>query len=121
MLGVKQIDQARQTDQISKFAKPTFAQHRAYVSFAAKARAQVRAAYGRYPLIGDRPGQCLVSDGFETRIRRADKAKPIQTKIFAIHTLGHVCAFSAPLMRLVCGGEPTLSHEDRQPPLDMFF
>ncbi len=44
----------------------------------------------RYPLIGDRPGQCLVLDGFKTRIGKADKAKPIQTKKFAIHTLGHV-------------------------------
>jgi hypothetical protein len=34
--GVKQIDQAWQTDHVSKFAKPTFAQHRAYVCNAAK-------------------------------------------------------------------------------------
>ena len=60
---------------------------------AAKARARGRAALGRYPLIGDRPGQCLVSDGFETRIGRADKAKPIQTKKFAIHTLGQSATF----------------------------
>ncbi len=45
---------------------------------------------GRNSLIGDRPGQCLVSDGFETKIGRADKAKPIQTERFDIHTLGHV-------------------------------
>ncbi len=73
----------------------TFAGHSTYVRNAAKARAQVRAALGRYPLIGDRPGQCLVSDGFETRIGRADRAKPIQAKKFAIHTLGHLCAFAA--------------------------
>ena len=47
---------------------------------AAKVRDQGRAALGRYPPIGDRLGQCLVSDGFETRIGRADKAKSIQTK-----------------------------------------
>ena len=63
-------------------------------SFAAKARARGRAALGPYPLIVDRLGQCLVSDGFETRIGRADKAKPIQTKKFAIHTLGHVPTFA---------------------------
>ncbi len=59
-----------------------------------KARAQGRAALRRYSLIGDRPGQCLVSDGFETRIGRADKAKPIQTGKFAIHTLGHELPFA---------------------------
>jgi hypothetical protein len=42
-------------------------------------------------MIGDRPGQCLVSDGFETKTGRADKAKPIQTGKFAIHTLGLGC------------------------------
>ncbi len=66
-----------------------------YVGNAAKARAQGRAALGRYPLIGDRLGQCLVSDGFETRIGRADKAKPVQTKKFAIHTLSQTATFSA--------------------------
>ncbi len=65
-----------------------------YFCKAAKDRAHVRAAYGRYPLIGDRPGQCLVSDGFETRIGRADEAKPIQTNKFAIHTLGHELPFA---------------------------
>jgi hypothetical protein len=48
-------------------------------------------------MIGDRPGQCLVSDGFETKTGRADKAKPIQTGKFAIHTLGHERAFASPL------------------------
>ncbi len=62
---------------------------------AAKVRDQGRAALGRYPLIGDRPGQCLVSDGFETRIETTDKAKPIQSKKFAIHTLGHEYVFAA--------------------------
>ena len=60
---------------------------------AAKVRDQGRAALGRYPPIGDRLGQCLVSDGFETRIGRADKAKSIQTKKFAIHTLGQRATF----------------------------
>jgi hypothetical protein len=41
--------------------------------------------------------QCLVSGGFETKIRRADKAKPIQIKKFAIHTLGHEPSFSMSL------------------------
>jgi len=50
--------------------------------------------------IGDRPGQCLVSDGFETRIGRADKPKPTQSKKFAIHTLGHERAFSVALDRV---------------------
>ncbi len=50
--------------------------------------------FGQYPPIGDRPGQCLVSYRFETRIGRADKAKPIQTKKFAIHTLGHELPFA---------------------------
>ncbi len=67
------------------------------VYFATKVRDQGRAALGRYPLIGDRLGQCLASDGFETRIGKADKAKPIQTKKFAIHTLGHVPTFATPL------------------------
>ena len=40
-------------------------------------------------------GQRLVSDGFETRIGRADKAKPIQPKKFSIHALGHLPTFSA--------------------------
>jgi hypothetical protein len=72
----------------------TFASHRPYVSSASKARTRGRAALGRYPLVGDRPEQCLVSDGFETMIGRADKAKPIQSKKFAIHALGHVPTFS---------------------------
>ena len=37
----------------------------------------------------DASRQCLVSDGFETKIGRAEKAKSSQTKKFAIHTLGH--------------------------------
>ena len=41
--------------------------------------------------------QFLVSDGFETKIGRADRAKPVQTKKFAIHTLGHVPTFATPL------------------------
>ncbi len=61
---------------------------------------QGRAAVGRYSRIGNRRGQCLVSDGFETRIGKADKAKPIQTKKIAIHTLGHQYAFSVPLNRV---------------------
>ena len=68
--------------------KPTFAKRRIYVCYAAKPRARSRAALGQYPPIGDRPGQCLVSYRFETRIGKADKAKPIQTKKCAIHTLG---------------------------------
>jgi hypothetical protein len=42
--------------------------------FAAKVRAQGRAAFGRCLLFGDHPGQCLVSDDFEARIGRAEKA-----------------------------------------------
>jgi hypothetical protein len=79
-----------------------------YFCKAAKIRAHVRAAYGRYPLIGDRPGQCLVSDGFETRIGRADKAKPIQTEKFAIHTLGHVPTFST--LKNIVGFPPETRH-----------
>ncbi len=75
----------------------TFARRHTYVGLAAKAAGQGRAALGRYPLIGDRLGQCLGSDGFETRIGKVDKAKPIQTKKFAVHTLGHEPSFSAPL------------------------
>jgi hypothetical protein len=71
-----------------------------YVRKAAKVRAQGRAALGRYPLIGDRLGQCLVSDGFETRIGSADKTIPIQTVRFAIHTSGHERAFSVALDRV---------------------
>ena len=79
----------------------TFAtRHKPDFGFAAKARAQGRAALGRYPLICDRPGQCLVSDGFETRIGRDDKAKPTQTKKFAIHTLGQEYAFATALVRV---------------------
>ena len=44
--------------------------------------------------LSDRPGQCLVSDGFETRIGRADKVKPIRTGKFPIHTLGQLHAFA---------------------------
>ena len=61
---------------------------------ATKARAQGRAALGSCLHIGDRPGQCLVSDGFETRIGWADKVKPIQTERFSIHTLGQTATFS---------------------------
>ena len=71
-----------------------------HVFKAAKAHAQGRAALGRYPLIGSHPGQCLVSDGFETTIGRADKAKPIQTKKLAIHTLGQRRSFGIPLNRV---------------------
>ncbi len=53
------------------------------------------AVYAAVDDTGDCPGQCLVSDGFETRIGRVDKAKPIQTKKFAIHTLGQEYALSA--------------------------
>ena len=49
---------------------------------------------GAIPVIGDRPGQCLVSDGFETKTGRAHKAKPTQIKKFAIHTLGHELPFA---------------------------
>jgi len=56
MLRVKQIDQARQTDHVSKFAKPTFAQHHAYVSFAAKIRAHSYGTFPRYALPLDRRG-----------------------------------------------------------------
>ncbi len=72
----------------------TFARRHTYVGLAAKAVGQGRAALGRYPLIGDRLGQCLASDGFETRIGRADKAKSILSKNFAIHTLGHELPFA---------------------------
>ncbi len=60
----------------------------------AKVRSLGKAALGRYPLVGDRLGQCMVSDGFETRKGSADKAKPIQTKKIAIHTLGQKYAFA---------------------------
>ena len=70
-------------------------------SKAAKVRAQGRAASRRYPLIGDRPGQCLVSDGFKTRIGRADRAKPIQTKKIAIHTMGHIPTFDTSLSNVL--------------------
>ncbi len=53
------------------------------------------ALYSAVDDTGDRLGKCLVSDGFETRIGRADKANPIQTKKFAIHTLGHEPTFAA--------------------------
>jgi hypothetical protein len=39
--------------------------------------------------------QCLVSDGFETKLGRTDKVIPIQTGKLAIHTLGHLPTFSA--------------------------
>ena len=78
----------------------TIVTHRPNVFFAAKVRAQGRAAYGRYPLIGDRPRQCLVSDGFETRIGRADKAKSFQTKKFAIHALGQTTTFGTAWFRV---------------------
>ena len=78
-----------------EMATETFARHCAYVFFAAKVRAQGRAALGRYPLICDCLGQCLVSDGFEIRIGSADKTIPVQTERFAIHTLGHKHAFAA--------------------------
>jgi hypothetical protein len=60
-----------------------------YVPKTAKARAQGSAALARYPLIADRLGQGLVSSGFEIKVGTTDKAKLIQTKNFAIHTLGH--------------------------------
>jgi hypothetical protein len=46
-------------------------------------------------------GQCLVSDGFEIKARTTDKAIPVQTGKFAIHTLGHVPTFATSL-RHVC-------------------
>jgi hypothetical protein len=36
----------------------------------------------------------LVSDGLETNIGRADKANPIRSKKFAIHTLGQRATFA---------------------------
>ena len=67
----------------------------AHVFLADKVRAQIRTIYGRCTLIGDRSGQCLVSDGFETKIGITDKAKPIQNGKFPIHTLGQRATFSA--------------------------
>jgi len=58
-------------------------------------RATLRPSDNR--LVGDRPGQCPVSDGFETEIVTTDRGIPLQTKESAIHTLGHVPTFATPL------------------------
>jgi hypothetical protein len=55
---------------------------------------QGRAAVGRYSRIGNRRGQCLVSDGFETKVGTTDEAIPTLSKKFAIHTLGQTATFS---------------------------
>jgi hypothetical protein len=72
----------------------TFHKHGTDFLNAAKIRSRGRAAMRRYPQFGDHPGQCLVLNGFETRIGRADKAIPILSKKFSIHTLGQTATFS---------------------------
>jgi hypothetical protein len=58
----------------------TFHKHGTDFLNAAKIRSRGRAAMRRYPQFGDHPGQCLVLNGFETRIGRAEKAIPILSK-----------------------------------------